>query len=121
MTVELLADSELGTLPPFPLDFVPNNLRNVGEEISGYFDPCCLNPDVPLLFMEGGLDFGELDSDMLSGSDTAAALSRSRSPCPMLMGLERPEPTLDGSLSLEAVPPVDLPPVPESILLVLDR
>lgn len=71
------------------------DLRKVGDEMSGYLDPCCLSPAGPEPPGGGGLDLGEVDSAALSGSDTTT-LSRSTE-----MGLERPELTLEGSLSLE--------------------
>lgn len=43
------------------LALVPNNLRKVGEAISGYLEPGCLRPDWPVE-LDVGLDLGEVDS-----------------------------------------------------------
>lgn len=94
-------------------------LRNVGEAISGYLDPGCLSPWVPQALAEVGLDLGEPDKETLSESDTAT-FSFSLSVWLTVTGLERPEPILVGSLSLEVVAPADLLLTLESMLLVLD-
>lgn len=94
-------------------------LRNVGEAISGYLDPGCLSPCVPQALAEVGLDLGDPDSETLSESETAT-FSFSLSVWLTVTGLERPEPILVGSLSLEVVAPADLLLTLESMLLVLD-
>lgn len=88
--------------------------------MSGYFEPGCLRPGVPQALAEVGLDFGELDNDTLSESDTAT-FSFSLSVWLMETGLQRPEPIFVGSLSLlVAAAPADLLLTLESMLLVLD-
>lgn len=99
----------------------PPYLLNVGEAMSGYFEPGCLRPGVPQALAEVGLDFGEPDKDTLSESDPAT-FSFSLSVWLMVTGLERPELILDGSRSLlVAAPPADLLLTFESMLLVLER
>lgn len=95
-------------------------LLNVGEAISGYFEPGCLRLDVPQALAEVGLDLGEPDKDTLSESDTAT-FSFSLSVWLIVTGLDRPEPIFVGSLSLlVAAAPADLLLTLESMLLVLD-
>lgn len=106
---------------PLLLNCIEAYLLNVGEAISGYLEPGCLRPGVPQALAEVGLDFGELDIDTLSESDTAT-FSFSLSVWLTVTGLERPELILEGSLSLlVAVAPADLLLTFESMLLVLDR
>lgn len=95
-------------------------LRNVGEAMSGYLDPGCLSPCVPQALAEVGLDLGEPDKETLSESETAT-FSFSLSVWLTVTGLERPDPILVGSLSLEVAAPADLLLTLESMLLVLDR
>lgn len=113
------APSAPGAGVALPPALAPNNLRNVGDAMSGYLDPGCLSPCVPQALAEVGLDLGEPDKDRLSESETAI-LSFSLSVWLTVTGLERPDPILVGSLSLEAVAPADLLLTLESILLVLD-
>lgn len=49
---------ELGLL----LALLPNNLRNVGDAMSGYLEPGCLSPD----WVDVGLDLGEVDNPVPS-------------------------------------------------------
>lgn len=49
---------ELGLL----LALLPNNLRNVGDAMSGYLEPGCLSPD----WVEVGLDLGEVGNPVPS-------------------------------------------------------
>lgn len=112
--------SVLGAEAALPLALAPNNLRKVGEAISGYLDPGCLSPGVPEALAEVGLDLGELDSETLSESDTAT-FSFSLSVWLMVTGLDRPDPILLGSRSLVAAAPADLLLTLESMLLVLER
>jgi len=93
-------------------------LRNVGEAMSGYLDPGCLSPCVPQALAEVGLDLGEPDKETLSESETAT-FSFSLSVWLTVTGLERPDPILVGSLSLEVVAPADLLLTLESMLVGL--
>lgn len=119
ITEEDFTPSVLGAEADLPPALAPNNLRNVGEAISGYLDPGCLRPCAPQALAEVGLDLGEPDKETLSESETAT-FSFSLSVWLTVTGLERPDPILVGSLSLEVVAPADLLLTLESILLVLD-
>lgn len=92
-------------------------LRNVGEAMSGYFDPGCLKPWAPQALADVGLDLAEPDNETLSESDT---FSFSLSVWLMVTELERSEAIFDGSLSLVPPAPADLLLTLESMLLVLD-
>lgn len=102
---------ELGLL----LALVPNNLRKVGEAMSGYLQPGCLKL---VWLVEVGLDLGELDRETLSESETDTF---SLSVWLMVTGLHRPEPILVGSLRLVLEAALDLLLTLESILLELER
>lgn len=80
------------------LALVPNNLRKVGEAMSGYLDPGCLRLDWPAELV--GLDLGEVDSVVAeSWSET---VTFSLSVWFTLIGLERSELTFPASLRLVA-------------------
>lgn len=57
---------ESGELGLLLLHLLPNNLRKVGEAMSGYLDPGCLSPD----WLDVGLDLGDVLSAAPSCSDT---------------------------------------------------